>query len=179
MKPQLEQNNYLVIPQFIQPNRAKILAQNFRQHCQVYNLSGDDQVNQSKTCYNYIEFLELLVEKTSHVTEEVGESVLPTYSYARQYYENAVLNAHTDRPACEVSLTVHLDGDTPWPFYIENPKGEPQELIIEPGDAIAYLGTRARHWRLPYPGENDYVQVFLHYVKTRGPNSGYYFDKQQ
>jgi hypothetical protein len=34
--------------------------------------------------------------------------MLPTYSYARIYANGDELKKHRDRPACEVSVTLHL-----------------------------------------------------------------------
>jgi Rps23 Pro-64 3,4-dihydroxylase Tpa1-like proline 4-hydroxylase len=43
---------------------------------------------------------------------------------------------------------------------------------------MLYLGYQAEHWRKQYQGK-EYVQVFLHYVKSRGENSWAVFDKLQ
>jgi predicted 2-oxoglutarate/Fe(II)-dependent dioxygenase YbiX len=172
----LTENNYIIIPNFIQPFRAQELAKLFEEYCVENNLEGDSQSPNSYSKYNFINFLELLCEKTPEVSDILGETVVPTYSYARVYKNGSILEKHTDREACEISLTVHLDGDTEWPIYIETPGGETRSISMKPGDAMMYLGRIAPHWRQKFEG-NKYTQVFLHYVKSNGENSFAYFDK--
>lgn len=178
MNTLLTENNYVYIPGFISPERAKLLANNFESFCEKNNLPGDDQAPESNACYNYIDFLELLCNSTPEVGEFIGENVLPTYTYSRVYKKNSELLIHTDRDACEISLTIHLDGDKEWPIFIKNPKGETVKLNLKSGDAMLYLGCEAEHWRELYDGEK-YVQVFLHYVRSRGDKAYTYFDKNK
>lgn len=178
MNSKLIENNYLVIPNFISSDRAKILANEFKSHCETQGLSGDSQAINSHSLYNHISFLELLCEKTPEVSSLLEETVLPTYSYARVYKEGSVLEKHTDRDACEISLTLHLDGDYPWPIWIETPQQEKKFVSLNPGDAMLYLGRIAPHWREEYKG-SYYSQVFLHYVRSRGECSYAYFDNRE
>lgn len=176
MNTSLTENNYIYIPNFVSEAAAKVMASNFKNYCTNNNILGDSQAPNSSSEYDFIDFLEMLCEKTSIVSHIVGESVLPTYSYARVYKNGSVLERHKDRDACEISLTVHLDGDKEWPIYIQTPNGEEVELILKPGDAMLYLGCVADHWRNQFLGR-EYVQVFLHYVRSRGDKSYAYFDK--
>jgi len=176
MNKQLVENNYLIVPNFISEIRAKNLSEEFKSFCTENNLSGDSQAPDSHSKYDHISFLELLCEKTPEVSTLLEETVLPTYSYARVYKEGSVLEKHTDRDACEISLTLHLDGDYPWPIWIETPQQEKKFVSLNPGDAMIYLGRIASHWREEYKG-SYYSQVFLHYVRSRGECSYAYFDK--
>jgi len=176
MNPLLTENNYVYIPNFISKERAKVLANNFEHFCEEHNIGGDPQIPSSSSSYNYIDFLELLCNSTPEVGEFIGETVLPTYTYSRVYKKGAELHIHKDRDACEISLTVHLDGDKEWPIFIKNPKGETIKLNLKSGDAMIYLGCEAEHWREMYDGER-YVQVFLHYVRSRGERAYAYFDR--
>jgi len=178
MNSKLIENNYLVIPNFISSDKAKLLAEEFKSHCETQGLAGDDQAPDSHAVYNHISFLELLCEKTPEVSTLLEETVLPTYSYARVYKEGSVLEKHTDRDACEISLTLHLDGDYPWPIWIETPQQEKKFVSLNPGDAMLYLGRIAPHWRDEYRG-SYYSQVFLHYVRSRGECSYAYFDNRE
>jgi Rps23 Pro-64 3,4-dihydroxylase Tpa1-like proline 4-hydroxylase len=177
MEKHLSENNYLVVKQFIDPQRARDLADSFKKHADASDLPGDRQAPFSASCYNYIDFLELLTEKTKEVSEFVGETVLPTYSYARVYRQGDDLKIHKDRGSCEISLTVNLQGGSDWPIWIKRPDGESVSVCLEPGDAMIYLGCEAEHWRDPIPCD-EYVQVFLHYVRSRGVNFSNYFDRQ-
>lgn len=173
---QLNSNNYAALPGFIDPQRAKDLANEFRAFVKENNCQGDIQTPTSQAAYNYMGFLELLCEMTPEISKAIGEPVLPTYTYARVYHEGSTLERHRDREACEISVTLHLDSDSEWPIFIEKPNGEAVSLNLNSGDGMIYLGRTAYHWREQYQGKSDYVQVFLHYVRSRGECSYTFFD---
>lgn len=178
MNNTLEKNNYMVIDNFITKEEAKSLYDKFKDDIKNYPtlfIEGDDQCPLSKAIYNYRWFLDLLANKCSFVSELIEEPVLPTYTYARLYSENEILAPHSDRPSCEISVTLNLGGDCDWPIYIKNPEGEAQEVILKPGQAMIYLGCDAMHWRKSFDG-TECAQVFLHYVKLNGNNWTYCFD---
>ena len=178
MRKTLVENNYIILHDFISKERASELSFEFSKYCKENKIEGDPQAPNSFSTYNYTPFLELLCEKTPEISKSIGETVLPTYSYARIYKNGSVLERHVDRDACEISLTLHLHGDSSWPIWIETPSGKEVSVNLNPGDAMVYLGKTAPHWREEYGGEY-YTQVFLHYVRSRGDCSYAYFDKLQ
>jgi predicted 2-oxoglutarate/Fe(II)-dependent dioxygenase YbiX len=178
MNPQIKDNNYLYITNFISEDRALGLANSFVNYCVNKQLPGDGQAENSHSAYNYIDFLELLCEKTPEVSKFLGETVLPTYSYARVYKDGSVLTPHQDRDACEISLTLNLSGDADWPIYIKKPNGEEVSLNLKSGDAMIYLGCDAEHWRNQFEG-TQYVQLFMHYVRSRGDKNYAFFDNRE
>jgi hypothetical protein len=179
MNAQLEQNNFLFVPNFISQERAQVLSQNFFILERSGQYEKDHQAPNSPAVYNFKPFLELLCEKTNEVANLIEEQVLPTYTYARIYKHNETLARHRDRPACEISLTLHIGGDVDWSMGIQKPSGEEVDLNLQQGDAMLYLGCTADHWRsTPFSGQN-YSQVFLHYVRSNGPSAWTYFDKKQ
>jgi len=167
MVDQLKQNNYVLIKGFIDSGRAKYLSSDFRKYCIQHCIPGDVQVKNSSCYYDYPKFKSLLLEKKSHVEKIVGRDLSPSYSYARVYRYKNILSKHVDRFACEISATLHLDGDQPWDFYIETPEKKEVSITLNRGDAIIYLGRIAPHWRHEYYGE-FYTQVFLHYLIVGG-----------
>ena len=179
MNAQLEQNNFLFVPNFISQERAQVLSQEFFILECDNKCTKDNQVPNSPAIYNFKPFLELLCQKTNEVTSLIEEQVLPTYTYARIYKNGEILARHRDRPACEISLTVHIGGDADWGISIQKPLSEEITLNLNSGDAMLYLGCIADHWRdKPFSGQN-YNQVFLHYVRSNGPCAWAYFDKKQ
>jgi len=171
----LEHNNYIVIPNFISQEKAEELGEEYKNYCITNGIANDEQALNSHSSHNYISFLELLCEKTPEISNILEETVLPTYCYSRVYKQGSILKRHTDRDACEISLTLHLNGDRPWPIWIQTPDGKEKFVSLNPGDAMMYLGKIAEHWREEYSGEY-YTQVFLHYVRSRGDCSYTYFD---
>lgn len=175
MNSELVNNNYIQLSNFLDPARATQLAKNFIEYAKENQLPGDGQIPESHSCHNYHEFLELLCEKTPEISKFLGEPVLPTYAYARVYHKGSTLKRHKDRNACEVSVTLHLSGDSEWPIFIQKPNGDEVSLNLGTGDGMMYLGCEADHWRDAFAGE-EYVQVFLHYVRSRGENAWAKFD---
>lgn len=181
MNAQLEQNNFLFVPNFISQERAQALNSWLLTERDEGRLINDPRSNYGLFGQAYqdaVPFLELLCEKRNQVSDLVEESVLPTYSFCIIYDLESQLIRHLDRSACEISLTVHLGGDTKWPIYIKKPSSEEVPFELNPGDAVVYLGCTAEHWREKFTGQY-YSQVFLHYVRSNGPNVWAYFDKRQ
>ena len=162
---------------FIDYDNAKHLGNKFEQFCINENVPGDGIIFNCSAVYGYIDFVQILVEKTSKIGMIIGEPVLPTYAYGRVYRKGSSLPKHIDRDACEISLTVHLGGDKHWPIYMCNPNQTPVGIDLEIGDAVMYFGPKIHHWREQYTGE-AYVQMFLHYVRSGGKNSKLYFDSK-
>lgn len=91
----------------------------------------------------------------------------------RVYTKGAELTKHTDRPSCEISVTVNLnDSGEEWPLYFA---GTP--VITKPGDAIIYKGIEVEHWREKFTGDFQ-AQVFLHYVRKEGKYNHFHIDKR-
>ena len=178
MNEKLVENNYMIVPNFISEERATDLAKEFNLYAEEFDITNDPQVDKCLGKYDYISFVELLCEKNVQVSQLVGETVLPTYTYARIYEKGAVLTPHVDKEECEISLTVNLASDEPWAIWIQNPKGQKQEVILNRGDAMIYFGMTAPHWREEYIG-NACTQLFMHYVRSRGKYATFYFNKDR
>ena len=120
----------------------------------------------------------LLAELLSVVERASGLALFPTYSYFRVYKPGDTLERHTDRPSCEISVTLCLgyEGDGAWPIWIEGPGGT-CSFSLAAGDAVMYRGTECWHWRDRFEGERQ-AQVFLHYVDQNGPHAEWKFDKR-
>jgi hypothetical protein len=179
LKQQLLDNNYLVIDNFLTKDKAKELYKYFKEEA-VKNpqaFTKDPQCPKSLSMYDFRWFVELLIDKIPFMSEVLEEPMFPTYSYARIYANQEVLEKHKDRHACEVSVTLHLDSDeTQWPIWFTKPNGEQVSYNLKSGQAVIYLGMISEHWRDAFQGQ-EYGQVFLHYVRGRGENWVCYFDK--
>lgn len=177
MKQEVVNNNYIRIPEFISRDEATVLASAFKDHA-LANCGGDSQAPNSYADYNFLPFVRLLIKKVPEVSMFFGEDLLPTYAYSRIYKNGSVLERHRDRPACEVSITLNLSKSHDWPIYFQRPDGSETFVELEPGDAVLYMGCIADHWREQFVGD-EYTQVFMHYVRSHGPNAWAYFDKNR
>jgi len=162
---------FIIIPNFISPERADALGKEYMQYCEDVKEKPDPQVELSCSTHGYITFLELLMEKLPEVVKIVGEPLFPTFAYSRVYKNGAILEAHTDREKCEVTLTIHLRGDEDWNMWVEDDQGERHDVSLNPGDAMLYYGFKSRHGRTTKYLGQYYTQVFLHYVRIRGEYS--------
>jgi len=122
----------------------------------------------------------LLLKLHPVIEEHTGLALHPTYSYYRVYKSGDILKEHTDRPACEISVTVcfnfdykELNGKYDWPIWmVDSP------CVMEPGDGVIYHGCDLNHWRDKFEVPHDawHVQAFFHYVNANGPNANCQFD---
>lgn len=129
---------------------------------------GDGQCPTAKAIIAHEYIFDTILERLwIQVENLIQEPLLPTYSYARLYTNGDVLEPHTDRNECEVSVTIQLgrSHNYSWPIYVENSRYDLNE-----GDAIIYPG-QVNHYREKCDGPDDYYsgQLFLHYVRANGP----------
>lgn len=129
---------------------------------------GDSQIPNARAILDHEYMFETLHELYWDVLEEIiGEELIPTYAYARLYSNGDVLERHTDRPACEVSVTIQLGRSHhyAWPIYMGT-----QRFDLGEGDGVVYAGCDVEHWRDKCDGPDGYYsgQVFLHFVRKHG-----------
>lgn len=133
----------------------------------------------------------LLWGLTPTMSELTKRDLLPTYCYFRVYRGGDLCWVHSDRYACEhsLSLTLGYSDEKPWAFEIGREKlthVRPVETTFEQdaynsvdmdvGDAILYQGVAYRHGRVT-PNPNRWsAHLFLHWVDRAGPYSREAFD---
>lgn len=132
---------------------------------------GDGQIPNAKAIMDHEVMFETLHERLWPIVEQtVNEELIPTYAYARLYSNNDVLEKHTDRPACEVSVTIQLgrSHNYAWPIYMGG-----RRFDLAEGDGVIYPGCDIEHWRNRCDGPDGYYsgQVFLHFVRKNGPHA--------
>lgn len=125
--------------------------------------------------------------------ELAGCELVPTYAYFRVYQQGDVCLVHSDREACEhsLSLMVELADGIPWALCVErkhveqptptaDPDFGPEEFAATPmsaGDAVMYRGVNHRHGRI-HPNPNRWsAHLFMHWVDPNGPHAEHAFDK--
>ena len=112
----------------------------------------------------------------------------PSYSFFRIYRRGDVLRFHTDRPACDHSMSLTLDYSDghAWPFEVMKMGTTYQDMLqavqdvepflMEAGDGIIYRGVDVPHGRMnPNPNEWS-AHIFLHWVDLDGPHRDHAFD---
>jgi alkylated DNA repair dioxygenase AlkB len=192
MKQAIDQSfsdyGFSVVNDVINEETAELCITQFQMHAnylhrkhnaQVHEYRwADEQVNNSFAAYGQSwadSLMLMLMPKVSSIT---GITLLPCYTYARMYYPGAIMHKHTDRPSCEISLTLTLgvQGDI-WPIYIEGYNKQPIELILAPRSMLVYRGTELSHWRNELSSKTKVqYQLFCHYVNAKGPYNYHVFD---
>ena len=166
---------YKIVKNFLSPEERKIgLRYLLLKHKKNTTNFDYKQNNNLDTYLVRDDFTDaLLMEKLNRMEKETGLKLIPTYCFSRVYSYNAVLTEHTDRPACEISISINWGScGTKWPLYMDG-----VECNMEPGDGLIYLGCDLKHKREYFTG--DYaVQSFLHYVDKEGPYTSEALDKK-
>jgi hypothetical protein len=129
---------------------------------------------------------------TPLAAELSGCELLPTYAYFRAYQQGDVCVVHSDREACEHSLSLMLElaDEIPWALCIghdtvteplppEMDFGEEPftSIPMKAGDAVMYHGVTHRHGRVE-PNPNRWsAHLFLHWVDAAGRHADQAFDR--
>ena len=167
-----------------------------------YNLRQEPQYDKDETqvpgsfsVYNNPKYREIhrLVRRVVQKTLEI--ELHPTYFYERFYYAGQELKRHSDRPACEISVTLQISTNLkePWDIWFQKPDGKESSVKMNSGDAVIYKGCEREHWRQPMKSnynrlqrkwlktrkkeDDTYLhQIFFHYVDAQGPFVHYAYD---
>jgi len=199
-----DNDGYLVIKKVYNPND---LTCDLPERRGQYNYFGsidkfnhnpiEGQVDGSTSRYHYPLYKKTHSEIRIKIEDIIGRKLYNTYYYDRFYNPGQSLAVHTDRPACEISITVNVGSNIqePWPIWIKTPdvyddpkkktkiikKGKNKKVILKPGDGMIYKGCERPHWRDSMPGNIIdrnlyYHQIFFHYVLQDGHRAHYAFD---
>ena len=179
---QFEENKYVVIPKavdslmvnfindYIELNfgRFNVIVEHLPEHYSSHS-HGEYSPEAAAGGESYSKYGDMLSDcllsgLVKSVGLEIGLKLIPTYGYFRRYQRGNKLGKHTDRPSCEISISMCIgyEGES-WPLFIE---GVP--IYQEPGDIVIYRGCELEHWRETFEGER-HTQMLLHYNDSDGP----------
>ena len=178
MTTKINKNGYEVVKQFIDYSFANFLKNYFdvivrKGICDM----GDDQAPNSFCIYGDAAFDTLMVMCVPIIEKQLKREIIPQYTYARIYLKDSILEEHTDRPECEISVTITLGGeyDRLWPICIKDYEDNTNCIELDIGDAMIYYGSDLKHWRNKFEGKKQY-QLFCHYVYADGKYKDRLFD---
>jgi hypothetical protein len=174
---EFKENGYILVKNAVDKDLVDFITQ-YALFDEMQDFTPDKQVPGAHVKYADPVMETLLLKLQPIIEKTTGITVDPTYSFYRIYRPGDELVPHTDRPSCELSITVSLGYDYKgkeysWPIYVD---GTPCHLEV--GDLVCYRGVDLEHWRTPFeaPEGSWHVQAFLHYVDVNGPYSNYKFD---
>lgn len=184
-KTQFQKNGYCLIESAISDELRDVITQ-YALFDEIQNFSPEKnkliipQVAEAHSKYADPIMESLLVLLQNKIEEITGLKLFPTYSYFRVYRTGDILDAHIDRPSCEISTTVcfnydYNDKDYQWPIFFAG-----NSLTLQPGDMAVYRGCDIEHWRECFRPSGDHWQVqgFLHYVDAAGPFKDMKYDER-
>lgn len=186
---QFAEHKYVFVPGFIARDICDIATtytlfkRNFEKRVEV----GVQQVPETHSVYGD-HLMESLMLFALPWVEKIAQLTLhPTYAHYRVYKPGDELKQHTDRPACQISVSLCLGNyyvdaapDYGWGLWVRDKYGAHKEYRMNVGDAVIYRGLEVPHWRNRFdarPGSFQ-SQVFLHYVDAKGQHSDWKFDKR-
>ena len=208
-----DKNGFLVLQNLYDPQELfhpvpKIRGQlNYRSKKldDVEYIEEESQVEGSLARYWHPQYRKIHSDIRLKIEKQIGRKLYNTYYYDRFYFPGQELKKHTDRAACEISISVHISTNLEeyWPIFIKTPYvfAESQECTkvkklintgdivavnLNPGDGVLYKGCERPHWRDKMPGtfemmsggeELYYHQIFFHYVLQDGIRAHHAWDK--
>ena len=128
--------NYKLIKNFFSKEELKVLQKYCYKKLDInkdYVLDGQSfspAWDNDPLMSSFLESKLPLVEKESNL------KLFETYAYWRYYVFGGTLSKHTDRPACEISVTACVKKYDNWPIVVEGTSFELSE-----GNAILYSGN--------------------------------------
>lgn len=90
------------------------------------------------------------------------ESLSTTYVHYSMYnHPLSNLIKHKDINACTYTIDLCISAETPWGIWVEG-----KEYVLNPGEAIAFMGEDQEHWRGPFPDpyDNCVEMIFFHFA---------------
>jgi len=163
---------YKLIKNFFNKEELKIL----QKYCyKKLDLNKDYKIDSqsfSPAWYSDSLMTSFLETKLPLVEKESNLKLFQTYAYWRYYVFGGTLKKHTDRPACEISVTACIKKYDNWPITVEKTSFE-----LEEGDALLYAGCDQKHGRPGVYKGGGMAQVFFHYVNQNGPNKDHAYDQ--
>lgn len=92
------------------------------------------------------------------------DTLSTTYVHYSMYnHPLSNLIKHKDMNACTYTIDFCLSADTPWGIWIDG-----KEYMLNPGQAIAFMGEDQEHWRGPFPDpyDNCVEMIFFHFAPS-------------
>lgn len=167
--PQLGQG-YVPLTGLIPPFHIGALRRYYRFHTRMGTFAlGDDQSPGRYVAYDepLTRFVHAQLART--ISDVARRVVVPSYNYLAFYQGGATLDPHTDREACEYTLSLSIDA-TPdphthgaWPIHLMTAAG-PVSFTHDVGDALLFRGRELTHWRDQLPEGYTSSSILFHFV---------------
>jgi len=170
---QFDKDGYIVVKDLWDPEELFVEVPTMRGQVNYWGKREDQfnyqplegQVEGSLACYSRPQYRHIHSGIRRKLEKVIGKQLYNTYYYDRFYFAGQGLALHADRPACEISVSVHISTnlEEDWPLWIKTPDtyefpnnkgeiikpGESRFVNLKPGDGMIYKGCERPHWRDP------------------------------
>ena len=163
-------DSYVIIPKILSGELLDFIGVYAYNAVKLYEINGINIYQEAAFPNTPSVYGDIVMENLSDfllpkIESVAGMKLLPTFTFFRIYKPGDILKKHTDRPACEISISLCLRKKGKiWPIYVND-----TAVMLEEGDALIYKGCEVEHWREPYTKGTKLAQAFLHYVDANGP----------
>ena len=114
--------------------------------------------------FSYNDYVEDVGRKLESLARKIfkEDNIKSSYSVYCKYFGKASMNMHKDDNACTYTIDLCIRQTEPWGLWVED-----KEFILNPNEALCYMGNDQTHGRYPKDlGPDGSVElVFFHYVQ--------------
>lgn len=182
------ENRYIVLKHVLPPFVLNSLQKCYSELIASNTLKFGDGQSDRYSAYNDRCGRFIHYQLADLVRNIIAHNAIPSYTYFGGYKTGSKLDPHTDRQACEFTMSLNIQQyphDKPWPlcagknalfekdpnFNGKNPLEIPPEsetvnANLYSGDALLFMGRHLVHFRRGALPEGSWTnQIFLHYVQ--------------
>lgn len=168
-----QREKYTSLRQILPFEQLEAIREYFRQlQAEGFMQFNDKQVNLRFAAHNDALSRYFHEQLAGLISRIAGETVKPSYVYSARYIEDAVLEAHTDRPQCEFTMSMQIDyfpslkadEPSPWALCVDDLRGEKVAVHLASGDGMIYKGCELVHYRDALFKGHKSTSIFFHFV---------------
>jgi hypothetical protein len=161
---------WLELSGLLPPFHLGALRRYYRYHTRMGSFAFGD----AQTPGRFIAYDEPVTKYVHHqlartISDIAQRRVVPSYNYLAFYQGGATLDPHTDREACEYTVSLCIDA-TPdphthgaWPLQLQTPEGS-VSVTLGIGDALLFRGRILTHWRDQLAAGYTSSSILFHFV---------------
>jgi hypothetical protein len=166
----LFERGYLQLSGLLPRYHIGSLRRYYRYHTRMGTFAfGDEQTPGRYVAYDEPTTKYVHQQLARTISDLVRSVVVPSYNYLAFYQGGAILDPHTDREACEYTVSLCIDA-TPdprtygaWPLGLMTSDG-PISVVQGIGEALLFRGRLLSHWRDRLPEGYTSSSVLFHFV---------------
>ena len=166
-----KKSGYAVIKNAIENSEVDRLYQYTLKQAKLGNLD-DGQVPGSPAFYQDKQVVEVQKKIVPAFEKILQIQLKPVFCYNRIYRTGAILRMHKDSTRAEISATINLGQQgEPWDLWLVDYDENTRKIVLNPGDALVYYGSKLHHWRGKLTNADYVSQIMFHCVDRNGKNA--------